>query len=232
MIRNLLKRFFFFVQLCFVIVVITGCHNKADLSVAPPFPKMPVGLNCSPDTVYFQATVLPLIINSCAKSGCHDQSTGEQGYTLDNYTGIMRLVTPGAPTASKLYTVLFNQGELHMPPNTSLSVNQDGIIYYWIQQGALDNRCESAGCDSSVVTYTTPISLIVESWCTGCHGGTDPANGLSLTTFDQVKASVNSGRLMGAIHQETGYFPMPKGSRLSACEIALFDKWVSLGMPQ
>jgi hypothetical protein len=37
---------------------------------------------------------------------------------------------------------------------------------------------------------------------------------------------------MGAIRQETGYYPMPKGTQLSPCDIALFQKWINRGMPQ
>jgi hypothetical protein len=227
-----MKRIHLFLLFCIPLAVITGCHNKADLSVAPPFPQVPTGLTCSRDSVYFQNTVLPLIIYNCAKSGCHDAAGNTHGITLDSYDGIMRLVTPSAPTASKLYTVLFNQGEQHMPPDYTFTVNEDGIIYYWILKDALNNRCQPAGCDSSNVTYTHSIAPICQSWCTGCHGTSNPSNGLSLTTYEQVKASVNSGRLMGAILQEPNYKPMPKGSSLSSCEISLFKIWVRLGMPE
>jgi hypothetical protein len=37
---------------------------------------------------------------------------------------------------------------------------------------------------------------------------------------------------MGAIRQENGFFPMPKGGQLSPCDIAIFQKWINLGMPQ
>ena len=214
------------------IFLLICCHNKADLSVAPPFPSQSPWLKCSQDTIYFQNSVLPLVINSCAKSGCHDAGSNKHELTLDNYTNIYNLVTPSDPVSSKLYTVLFSSSQQLMPPNGRLTVNQEGLIYYWIRQGALNNRCESAGCDSSHVTYDSTINTIVQSWCTGCHGGSNPAYGISLTTYDQVNAVVNAGRLMGAIRQETGYYPMPKGSQLSPCDIALFQKWINLGMPQ
>ncbi|MCX6244404.1 MAG: hypothetical protein NTU98_06825 [Bacteroidetes bacterium] len=227
-----MKRFIVPAFLFLVTIGLTGCHNKADLSVAPPFPDVATSHSCSPDTVYFQNTVLPLIIYSCAKSGCHGQGSSEGDFTLESYSTIMQIVTPGAPTASKLYTTLFAEGDKHMPRKGKFTVNEDGIIYYWILKGALDNRCEPAGCDSSNVTYTATIGPIVNSWCTGCHGTSNPSNGLDLTTYDQVKASVNGGRLMGAIQQDYGYYPMPKGSHLSSCEISLFQIWVRLGMPQ
>jgi hypothetical protein len=212
------------------IFLLTSCHNKADLSVAPPFPSQSPWLKCSKDTIYFQNSVLPVVISSCAKSGCHDQGSHKHGITLDSYSGIYDLVTPNDPVSSTLYKALFSFGQQRMPPDAHLSVNQEGLIYYWILQGAVDNKCELP-CDSSHVTYDSAIIAIVQSWCTGCHGGSNPDNGLSLTSYDQVKAAVNSGRLMGAIRQETGFYPMPKGSKLSPCDIALFQKWINNGMP-
>jgi hypothetical protein len=207
-----------------------GCHNKADLSVPPPFPSQSPWLKCSRDTVFFQNSVLPIFINSCAKSDCHDQG-GEQGLILDNYMGIYNNVKPFDPVSSKLYTSLFRFGDKHMPPHEQLTVNQEGLIYYWILQGAPDNICQTP-CDSSHITYDSAVIIITQSWCTSCHSGSNPAYGLSLNTYDQVKASVNNGRLMGAIRQETGYYPMPKGGQLSPCDIAIFQKWINLGMPQ
>jgi hypothetical protein len=217
--------------LIFIIILLASCHNKADLSIPPPFPSQSPWLKCSHDTIFFQNSVLPIFINSCSKSGCHDQASNKHELALDNYSGIYNNVQPYNPVSSKLYTALFSFGSQKMPPHETLSVNQEGQIYYWILQGALNNVCETP-CDSSHVTYDSAVVIITQSWCTSCHGGSNPAYGLSLETYDQVKASVNSGRLMGAIRQETGYYPMPKGSQLSPCDIAIFQKWINRGMPQ
>jgi len=226
-----MKRLSFASVLFLFIFFLVSCHNKADLSIAPPFPSQSPWLKCSHDTIYFQNSVLPVVINSCAKSGCHDQGSNKHEIVLDSYSAIYKLVKPNDPLSSKLYTTLFSFGQQRMPPGERLSVNQEGLIYYWILQGAVNNRCETP-CDSSHVTYDSTIIAIVQSWCTGCHGGPNPANGLSLTTYDQVKASVNSGRLLGAIRQESGFYPMPKGSQLSPCDIAIFQIWINNGMPQ
>ena len=226
-----MKRLYSASVLFLFIFLLAGCHNKADLSIAPPFPSQSPWLKCSHDTIYFQNSVLPVVINSCAKSGCHDQASNKHEIVLDSYSAIYNLVKPNDPLSSKLYTALFSFGQQRMPPGERLSVNQEGLIYYWILQGAVNNRCETP-CDSSHVTYDSTIIAIVQSWCTGCHGGPNPANGLSLTTYDQVKASVNSGRLLGAIRQESGFYPMPKGSQLSPCDIAIFQIWINNGMPQ
>ncbi|MCX6251597.1 MAG: hypothetical protein NTX61_12690 [Bacteroidetes bacterium] len=222
-----------FLAFCFILLV--TCRHKADLTLAPPPPAPtpnPPGYSCSPDTIYFQNAVLPLIVSNCAKSGCHDQATGQHGLVLDSYSTIIHNVSPFNPQGSRLYTALFNGEEDAMPPGSPFSANQKSIIYYWIAQGALNNKCTEAGCDSSNVTFDSVIKPILQTWCVGCHSGSSPSNGLSLTTYAQIVASVNSGRLMGAIRQDVGYHAMPPGSKLSDCSIAIFQKWINLGEPQ
>jgi len=214
----------------FVLIFTTGCHNKADLTVAPPFPSQSPWLKCSKDTIFFENSVLPLVINSCGKSGCHDQS-GARDISLMDYSGIMKIVSPGNPQSSRLYTSLFDFGNQKMPRKGQSTVNEEGLIYYWIQQGAINNKCETP-CDSSHVTYDSAIVIITQSWCVTCHSESNPAHNLSLTTYEEVVASVNSTRLLGAILQEPGYSAMPKSSQLSPCDVAIFQKWIRLGMPR
>jgi hypothetical protein len=214
--------------------LVAACHHNADLSIPPPKPPDPgPEFKCSHDTVYFQNTVLPVILSGCAKSGCHDEATHQSGHVLENYTEISKLVVPFNPQNSQLYTILFsNSSSERMPPDNPFSIDQKSIVYWWIAQGAYNNHCDSAGCDSTNVTYTNSIAPIIQAWCLGCHSGSNPANGLSLETYDQVVACANSGRLMGAILQESGYYPMPKGgNKLSQCEINLFQKWINTGKP-
>ena len=216
------------------VLVFIACHHVADLSVPPPKP-IPPGPEflCSHDTIYFRNSVLPVIITGCAKTGCHDEATHKSNKILDNYAGIIKLVSPFNPQNSELYKVLFASSQQRMPPSTPLGMSQKSIIYWWIAQGAFNNKCDSAGCDSSNVTYNTSISPIVANWCLGCHGGSNPAYGISLQTYSDVVACANSNRLMGALKHNSGYYPMPKGGEsLSPCEINLFQLWINLGKPQ
>lgn len=210
-----------------------SCHHNADLSVAPPKPPAPgPEFKCSHDTVYFLNSVYPVILTSCAKTGCHDQGSHKAHLVLDNYTDISALVVPFDPQGSKLYRMLFSNSEGRMPPAGPLPMEQKSIIYWWIAQGGYNNRCDSAGCDSSNVTYSGTISFIVQSWCLGCHSGSKPAGTMSLETYDDVSACASSGKLMPAIRHENGYSPMPKnGPMLSACDINLFQKWINSGKP-
>ncbi|MEI6172333.1 MAG: c-type cytochrome domain-containing protein [Bacteroidota bacterium] len=210
-----------------------SCHHDADLSVEPPKPPPPgTEFKCSHDTIYFQNSVYPIILSGCAKSGCHDQTSHKSNRVLDNYTDISKLVKPFDPQSSKLYVVLFSNSDGRMPPKDPFSQEQKSIIYWWIKQGGFNNRCDSTGCDSVNVTYTMTIDPIIQAWCIGCHSGSNPQYGLSLDTYENVVACASSGRLMGAIRHETGFYPMPKGGgNLSSCELALFQKWINIGTP-
>jgi hypothetical protein len=215
-------------------MLFSACHHDADLSIEPPKPPPPgTEFKCSHDTIYFQNTVYPVILTGCAKTGCHDQGKSRGGLVLDNYADIHRLVRPFDPQGSELYYRLFSNSEGRMPPDEPFSMDKKSIIYWWIKQGAYENHCDSAGCDSTNVTYTSSVKLILDTWCIGCHGGSKPENGLSLETYSEAVDCANSGKMMGAIRQQPGYSAMPKdGGMLSECEIALIQKWINTGTPQ
>ena len=203
----------------------------------PPPPPPPTTSNCDPDTVYFENAVLPIFQSNCAKSGCHDAASAQEGVVLNNYYNIFVTggVVPGNPNGSKVYEVLKKNGEDKMPPppNTPLTQDQINTIGTWISQGALDNKCDSLGCDTLNVTYSNTIQPIIQLYCIGCHSGQNPQYSINLSTYQGVVAVANSGRLLGAIRWETGFFPMPKnGNQLPACQINQFQIWIDTGMPQ
>jgi hypothetical protein len=225
--------FFLNILSSLVLVSFFACHHKADLSVAPPKPPDPgPEFKCSHDTVYFKNSVYPLVLTGCAKTGCHDQSSGKSDLVLDNYQNIMELVKPFDPQGSKLYYVLFSNPEGRMPQDGPFSMDQKSVIYWWIAQGAYNNGCDSVGCDSTNVTYTLTINPIIQTWCINCHSGSNPSGNIALATYDEVVSCANSGKLMGAIRHDQGFKPMPQGgSMLPPCEIALFEKWIRTGKP-
>ena len=68
----------------------------------PVLPAGPAVTSCSPDTVYFHQTILPLITSNCAMSGCHDAISKKDGVILTDYTNTMREVKIASPTSSDL----------------------------------------------------------------------------------------------------------------------------------
>lgn len=197
------------------------------------------GVPCSPDTVYFQNQVLPLLISQCAKSGCHDAQSHKEGIVTTNYQNVMNVgVKPFKPANSKLYTVLnLTNPEDRMPPSpdSPLSADQKNLIKKWIEQGALNNNCNEGygNCSTANVTYTNFVNALMANRCTGCHSGANPSGGLKLTNYDETKASALSGKLYGSVAHLAGYKAMPQGgAALTSCYVDKIKAWIDSGAPQ
>jgi hypothetical protein len=80
---------------------ISSCTHDAKINDIPP--------------VCFEGDVLPIFLNTCAISGCHDRS-GDQA-------------------------IIATWGEGKMPPDQPLSLENRTIIRIWIEQGAKDTKC-------------------------------------------------------------------------------------------
>ncbi|HEX6334363.1 MAG TPA: c-type cytochrome domain-containing protein [Flavisolibacter sp.] len=191
---------------------------------------------CSSDTVYFQQAVLPIFISNCTMAGCHDAASHEEGIVLTSYTSIMNTgkIRPFQPFNSDIYKKIIDtdpNDRMPPPPASALTQEQRDLVFKWIAQGALNNSCQSA-CDTSVYTFSAGIRPVITARCQGCHSGGTPQGGISLTTYQQVKARVEDGKLWGSINHLAGYSPMPKnGNKLSDCELKKFEKWIAAGSP-
>lgn len=194
-------------------------------------------LTCDPDSIYFQKTILPLIVSSCSKSGCHDAASHQDGVVLDNYQNIMNhgAINPGNPGSSELYEAITeNDPDKIMPPPPASPMKQSDIdmIATWIRQGARNNTCSEGSCDTLNVTFSSSINSLIQSNCVGCHNGSLASGQVNLEGYSNVKATAQNGSLLGSISHSTGFFPMPKGiSKLSDCEIAMVRIWIDQGSP-
>ncbi len=203
---------------------------------------IPVGsvFSCDSDSVYFNEQVLPIFINSCAVSGCHDQETHEEGLILDSYTHIINSdeITPYDIYDGDIYEVItlspYNRD--FMPPSDSdidaLTDNEINTIAYWINQGLPNNSCPDLVCDTLEVTFSGDIQPMIDNFCSGCHTGTNVSNDVYLENYDQIKFQANSGALIGTI-SNTPYYPvMPSNTTgLSDCQIRMVEMWIEDGMP-
>ena len=191
---------------------------------------------CDPDTVYFQNEILPLIISTCATTGCHDQLTGEQEVLLVDYASIIEYgeIEPFDPDNSKLYEKITDDDpddRMPPPPASPLSLEQKNKIKKWIEQGALNNACEE-DCDTTHVTFSATIWPIVELNCLGCHSGPQPSGGFTLTDYNAVVVQANNGKLFGAVNHDPGFVPMPRNApQLSDCKIDQIRIWIEDGTP-
>lgn len=197
------------------------------------------GIPCDPDSVYFEQQILPILISNCTQSGCHNAASASDGVVLINYSSVINsnIVSPGNPGNSDLYEVLLETDpDKVMPPpgETPLTPSQINLIQTWIQQGVQNNYCDQGlgPCDTLNVTYSGSIAPILQSKCNGCHSGGNPSGGINLTTWANVSAQANSGKLTGSINHLSGFSPMPKGSpQLPNCEIRKIELWVAQGSP-
>lgn len=88
----------------------------------------------------------------------------------------------------------------------------------------------STPCDNTF-TFTSRIAPMVAQQCaSGCHEGANPSAGLSLTTYDEIKAIVDNGGFAGSLDGSNGYSIMPKGTAgLSTCDKTAVNAWISAG---
>lgn len=227
------------IALTLVVIFFASCVHEPEGGLVPtPTPTTPpIGTNpCSTDTVYFQNTILPLLVSNCAIPGCHDANTMQDGINLSSYAGVMGsgVIDVNDPWDSDmLEAVTDNDPDDRMPPapQTPLTQAQINLLYTWMSQGAQNNACQ-AECDTNVFTFSGAVRPIIQARCQGCHSGGAPQGGISLTNYDQVKAVALTGQLYGAVSHTGNYTPMPYGgAKIPDCEITQIRKWIEDGTP-
>jgi hypothetical protein len=190
------------------------------------------GKACSPDSVYFANDVYPLIISTCAMSGCHNAISRADGVDLTSYAKIVKYVKVGNASQSKLYKEIIRTDEDRMPPPPmpSWSNVQIAMLAKWINQGAKNNACDPV-CDSLDFKFSTAIQGIINSQCKGCHNASYAGGGINLSSYSGVKTIADNGKLLGSVTWANGYSPMPATHKLSECQITQIQKWIEAGSP-
>jgi cytochrome c5 len=192
---------------------------------------------CHPDTVYFERQILPILLSNCAISGCHNETTHAEGIDLSSYGRLVQsdVVKAFKPGDSELYDKITKTKPdevMPPPPMSKLPSDQIALINKWINQGALNLKCNS-GCDTSNVTWTKDIEPFIKSTCIGCHGSSFPSGGVVLATYADVKTRVDMGRILGNVRRENGFLAMPpSGSPVSKCNVDKIRIWIEMGAPQ
>lgn len=187
------------------------------------------------DKVCFQRDLLPVLVSSCGITGCHDQATHREGYTITSYATVMsNLVNAGSPTTSKLYTSInqSSSSENLMPPKpySALSSAVKDSIYNWIKNGALDGTCVSL-CDTiGVITYQNQISALISKNCISCHSGTNASKGILLDSHTAVKTYLDNGKLLAAVKGTS--IQMPPSYTITTCELREIELWKANGATQ
>lgn len=232
----MIRRIAFAGLLLLLAVGIYNCKHEIPQKPDPDPDPTPITQSdtCHLDTVYFVNDVLPIIISNCAKSGCHDAFTKEEGVQLTDYQNIINTgdVRAGRPDNSKIYKMMTESDpdKKMPPPPASITVEQINAVRIWILQGAKNNKCQNI-CDTTNVTFSKSVSPIIQSTCSGCHSGANPNGGVRLTNYSEIKQVVNNGKLDGAINHRAGFKPMPPGGSLETCAKAKIRIWINAGAP-
>lgn len=97
------------------------------------------------------------------------------------------------------------------------------------QQGVV----KEGDCIPESLSYKNHVSPILSASCVSCHSGNSPSGGVLLSTYEEVKAMGESGKLLGSIKHEAGFSNMPKGSdKLSDCTIKIIETWINTNYPK
>ncbi|HSZ25633.1 MAG TPA: hypothetical protein VK766_07955 [Cytophagaceae bacterium] len=87
-------------------------------------------------------------------------------------------------------------------------------------------------CDTTLATtYSSSVSMIINNNCISCHNNKTKNGNLDLSSYSLVVNSVNSGRFVGAIQHNTGYYAMPPNVTLQPCEINRINSWIQQNLP-
>lgn len=190
---------------------------------------------CDADLVYFDRDILPILLGSCAFSGCHDVTTASDGVVLNNYDNVIKTgeVVPNDLSESELYEAITeNDADKIMPPSGKIENEKISLIAKWILQGAKDLHCDeaSSGCLTENVSYSGVVKDVFSTSCNGCHSSSTAFGNIILDTYTGVKTVVDAGRLYGAINWSQGFSKMPQGQdQIDSCKIANVKTWIDEG---
>lgn len=85
-------------------------------------------------------------------------------------------------------------------------------------------------CDTTSVTYAVTVQNIIQENCYVCHSAASQQGGVILEGYTALKGYVDSGQLLGAIKQNSGFSPMPQGQpKLDDCTILKVETWITGG---
>lgn len=177
--------------------------------------------------------IQPILMSSCAVSGCHDAISKKEGVDLSSYAKTIGSISKGNPSGSKLYKAITSStsSEHFMPPRPYSPLSKTAIdsIYSWIKRGGLNDEC-AAICDTTgTIKYATHIKSIIDLACVSCHGVNSPSGGITLLTAANVQAVAKSGRLLGAVKRQSGYKAMPAAYTLASCDVRQIELWIKQG---
>lgn len=231
----------------FLSFYVVGCTHESKIQTTPSTPtnNNPSNpnnpgtgnpINPADTALCFERDILPIFLTNCAKSGCHDAASRQEGFVFTNWQTITsKDFEAGDPDDTELYEKITENDpsdRMPPPPNPPLTTHQKELIRRWIREGAKNTTNCKPICDSNKFTYAADIRPIADKYCVGCHTGASASKGIQLDTYEGLRNATLGGRLLDAINHRPGITPMPQnGAKLSNCEIKQIEKWAAAGAP-
>jgi len=116
------------------VVIITGC-SKTTTVIIDDSPAIT-------ETVQFSKTIVPLLTQNCAGSGCHGGSVAPNLSATNAYSSLQtgNFINLAAPKSSLVYLWLTGKEAATMPMGAANNPsNINALILAWITQGAKNN---------------------------------------------------------------------------------------------
>lgn len=86
------------------------------------------------------------------------------------------------------------------------------------------------GCDTTNVTYSGTVAVILDDNCVSCHNSSFAQGSVVLDNYNDLKVVVDNGRFWGAVNHENGYTPMPQNlPKLNVCDLKKIRTWIDGG---
>lgn len=181
----------------------------------------------------YNRDIQPILIGSCAVSGCHDAITHKEGVDFSSYAKTILRIKSGSPGTSSLYnSITSNPGsENFMPPKSYSPLSKTAIdsISSWIKRGGLNEECATTCDTTGTIDYAGHIKSIIDLNCVSCHGANSPSAGITLLTAANVQAATQTGKLLGAVQRKAGFKAMPAAYSLSTCDVRQIELWINQG---
>ncbi len=173
-------------------------------------------------------------------SACHGSAGG---FSADTYANVMKVVSPGDPSGSTIYTVQKAGGH----PG-QLNAEDLATLEQWIQAGAPESAsgasaaqpaeqptatvsAGSDGASSSSLTWNTGIKATFEGTCGTCHSEGASMGGFVAVTYDGVlqqlqKGDPSASKIVEV--QQAGGHP----GTFSPEELDQVINWIKAGAPE
>lgn len=180
----------------------------------------------------YDRDIQPILLSSCAVSGCHDAVSHHDGVDFSSYAATMYRIKPGSPQTSSLYnSITSKSSESLMPPKPYSPLSKTAIdtIYSWIKRGGLNEECATACDTTGTINFASHIKSIIDLACVSCHGVNSPSGGITLLTAANVQSVAKTGRLLGAVKRQSGFKAMPAAYTLASCDVRQIELWIKQG---